>query len=356
MELLSLRYFTVLAEELHYGRAAKRLHISQPPLSRHIMRLEDELGVKLFRRTSRRVELTPAGALFVSEAAAVLARAESAEERVRVLARGDAGSLAVGFNEPAIHTFLPDTVRDFRRRYPNVHVSLHELESGEQLRALREGLIHLGILRPFGHDLSGLQQQRLFTEHYVVALPEGHRLQKRDTVQLADLAPESFVMLPRRIQPHLFDAIAACCERAGFRPNIVQDAVTKQTTLALVAAGMGVALVPASSAAAPHRRVAFRPLDSDLPDIDIVALWCADTDSAFVPKFLSLIKPQHVPPHPHPPAPAGDATTAPRQVALRRDTPSARSKPTAPATPVRRAAPSRGTRPAALLPPCETDG
>ena len=276
MELTHLNYFLAVAEELHFGRAARRLHIAQPPLSRRIMLLEEELGAKLFSRSSRKVELTEAGTLFVKEARAILERAADAAGKIRALGVGTAGAVVIGFNEPAINTFLSAAIRSYRETWPDVRLSLLELETAEQLDALRGGRIDVGVIRPFGHDFSGLGlgNALLLRERYVVAMPRGHRLANTSKrLPLAALRNESFIIFPRAIQPLLRDRLTACCESAGFTPRVSQEANGKQTTLALVEAGMGVALVPESSSRNALPGVVFRPTGNELPPVDLHAAW-----------------------------------------------------------------------------------
>lgn len=290
MELTHLRYFLAVAEELHFGRAAKRLHMAQPPLSQRIKLLEEELGASLFKRNSRKVELTAAGRLFLKEAREILERSELAVTKLRELGAGITGTLSLGFNEPAINTFLSATIRSFRERWPEVKLSLHELETAEQLEALRRGGIDLGVMRPFGHDLSGLGEKLLLRERYLVALPRGHRLAETAEFPLGELKDEKFIIIPRPAHPLLRDRLTACCKAAGFTPQVSQEAVGKQTTLALVEAGMGVAFVPESSSRHAPAGVAFvRPL-GELPPVDIHAVWRLDGFTPAVDNLLRLVR------------------------------------------------------------------
>jgi DNA-binding transcriptional LysR family regulator len=288
MELTHLRYFVAVAEELHFGRAARRLHMAQPPLSQQIKKLEDELEVKLFNRTSRKVELTAAGRIFLADARDILERAKVSRQSMRELSRGARGILSLGFNEPAIHTFLSATVREFIRRYPDVKLSLRELETGEQLDALSTRGIHLGIMRPYGYDLSGFQTRRLWKENYVLALPNDHSFCACELIEPAMLRDEHFIMFPRSLNASLFDRIQATFQEAGFTPNIVQEAVSKQTTLALVESGLGVAIVPESNQQLAPQGVAFRTLAAHLPPVEIDAVWRRDISPQIVLNFLEI--------------------------------------------------------------------
>jgi DNA-binding transcriptional LysR family regulator len=292
MELMHLRYFVAVAEELHFGRAAQRLHMAQPPLSQQIMKLEDELEVKLFTRSSRKVELTSAGKIFLEDSRDILKRAEVSRRAMRELSTGTRGVLSLGFNEPAINTFLSATVREFVDTYPEVKLSLLELETAEQLEALTMRRIHLGIMRPFGYDLGAFQQRRLWTEKYLLALPENHPLCEYETISPLQLKNEKFIMFPRSLNPALFNSITEAFETYGFRPKVVQEAVSKQTTLTLVEAGLGVALVPQSSShLAPHG-VKFIAIENanTLPTVEINAVWLNDISPQVILNFLNIVE------------------------------------------------------------------
>lgn len=290
MELMHLRYFTAVAEELHFGRAAQRLNMAQPPLSQQIMKLEDELEVKLFTRNSRKVELTSAGKIFLEDARDILKRAEASRRSMRELATGAKGLLSLGFNEQAINTFLSVTVREFSGRYPDVKLSLIELETAEQIEALSMRRIHLGIMRPFGYDLGTFQRRLLFTEKYILALPEQHHLHNNETISLRQLKNERFILFPRTVNPSLHNRIHEAFESFGFKPKVVQEAVSKQTTLTLVEAGLGVAIVPKSNCHLAPRGVTFRPLaeDSTLPDVEIFGVWLNDLPTQIILNFLEI--------------------------------------------------------------------
>jgi DNA-binding transcriptional LysR family regulator len=288
MELTHLKYFVTVAEELHFGRAAKRLHIAQPPLSQQIMKLEDELEVKLFNRTSRRVTLTDAGGLFLKEARAILEQAETAARKIQELSLGNTGSLALGFSEPAINTFLSSAIKIYSKKYPKVKLLLYELETSDQLKALRTRKIDLGILRPFEHDLTGLKSKLLFSEKYLAAVPAQMAINK-ESINLIDLADHSFIMFPRSTHPALYDKLLQCCINAGFTPNISQEAVGKHTTLALVEAGLGVAIVPVSCSKLAPPTIKFLPINDNLPSVDIYAVWREYDELPALNHFLQAI-------------------------------------------------------------------
>src|SRR3954454_10896492 len=196
MELRHLRYFVAVAEELHFGRAAERLFIVQPALSKQIASLEKELGVELFLRSKRHVELTPAGAALLEDARQVLAQAEGAKLRAQLASRGEVGVLEVGFVVPVLYDLLPHMLRAFRARYPTVQVSLHELHSRQIINGVLSRDLHIGFSRlPITGDGETLRVQPLVEEAVVVALPESHPFAERDTVEFGDLADEDLIMI-----------------------------------------------------------------------------------------------------------------------------------------------------------------
>ncbi len=251
MELRHLRYFVTLAEELHFGRAAERLFIAQPPLSQQIQQLERELGVALFQRTSRRVQITPAGEAFLPEARLVLAGLETAAQAARRAARGDTGWLGIGFAASATYDLLPAVLHDFREAFPDVDLSLAELNAAEQLAALRERVIHVGLARPPVEDAE-VVVNAVLREPFLVALPESHPRAGETELPLADLAKEAFVSFPERPTPSYAETVRRACEEAGFTPQVAQEVREMQTAISLVAAGLGIALLPASVALLPR--------------------------------------------------------------------------------------------------------
>jgi len=289
MELRHLRYFVAVAEELHFGRAAARLHIAQPPLSQQIRQLEGELGFPLFVRAHRRVRLTEAGRVFLAEARAVLARVEQGAAEARRVARGETGALAVGFVASATYGLVPSLFRLFRRRHPGVALSLSELSTEEQLAALRAGSIQVGLGRPPAED-PGVVVEPLLDEPLVVALPAAHRLALSRAVPLRALADEPFVLFPRRPRPGWADRILGHCREAGFRPAVAQEALELSTALALVAAGIGVTLVPASVRTLRPRALVYRPLAAPAPTTRLLALYRREDAPPAVQRFLEVAR------------------------------------------------------------------
>jgi len=289
MELTHLRYFVAVAEELHFGKAAAKLHIAQPALSQQIKRLEDELNSKLFNRTSRRVELSTAGKIFLSKAYGIIEQADEAYATITSLGKGQSGYLSIAFNEPAINTFLPQAIGKFMRKYPKVQLSLKEMNIIEQFKAFENKSLDLGFMRPYGHNTSAYSKRLILREKYQLALPANHKLCTNSSVSLDMINDEPLILFPRAIHPQLCNRFDECFQLAGFKPNIIQELSSKRTTLALVKTGIALAFVPESSILQSPAGVEFRKVDSNLPDVEIFALWHSENDSSLIENFLNLI-------------------------------------------------------------------
>lgn len=287
MELRHLRYFVAVAEELHFGRAAARLQIAQPPLSQQIRQLEDELGVQLFCRTKRTVQLTEAGQVFLEEARELLTQAEHAIETVQRAKRGEIGRLTLGFVGSATYSILPDVVRAFRRHFPGVKLILHEMTTSEQVAALHEHRIHLGFVRPPLDD-EMLLFKTVLQESFVAVLPESHPLATQSQVSLRSLSSEPFILFPRHLGSGFYDQIVSLCQQAGFSPQVMQEAIQMQTIVCLVAAELGVALVPASLQNLQRVGVVYKALQESTPIVELAIAWRRDERSPVVHKFLEV--------------------------------------------------------------------
>ena len=244
IEIRHLRYFLAVAESLHFSKAAERLGIAQPPLSQQIRRLEQMIGHRLFDRTTRGVKLTLAGQLLADRARSTLEKIDDDLEQVRRLGRGEEGTLTVGFSGSVMFTGLPAAIENYRRRYPKVELRLRELATQAQIPALLDGTLDLAFMRD-GDATDGIQIVTVLREPYVAVLPGRHALARKRALHVADLRREPFVLFARRLGPLAFDRTLACCERSGFRPNIVQEAPQWPTLVSLVAAGLGISLAPA---------------------------------------------------------------------------------------------------------------
>ena len=265
MELRHLRYLVAVAEEGHVTRAAERLGIQQPPLSQQIRALEAELKVQLFRRKPRGVELTQAGQVLFAEAKAVLQQVEHAIAATRRTADGEAGRIGLGFTSSAsFHPFVPRAIRSYREAYPLVALNLEESGTGELVDALVQERLDAAFVRsPIG-PAEGIAVHSVLEEAMIAALPARHKLAARagaGPLTLAQLAAETFILYRRPLGPGLYDAIIAACQRAGYSPKIGQEAPRMLATLSLVAAGLGVTLVPESMRRLRVHGVLYQPLD-----------------------------------------------------------------------------------------------
>ncbi|OLV16846.1 LysR family transcriptional regulator [Deinococcus marmoris] len=274
MELRHLRHFVALAEEEHFGRAAERVFVVQQALSNSVRNLEEEVGVPLVLRTTRRVQLTPAGQEFLVGARETLALAGQTVERARRAARGEVGRLTVGFVSGLAFGGLPEIVRRFRELYPNVSVDLRELTAPEQEAGLRGAVLDVGLmLLPV--RAANLDSRALWRQPLVAALPAGHPLARKRRLKISDLAPEPFVFFPRQLRATYFDQVMRWCAGAGFTPNVVQEAIEIPTLLSLVAAGVGVFLPIEFFNRLSLPGVVYRPVE-DAPLVDIMAVWRRD--------------------------------------------------------------------------------
>ena len=287
MELRHLRYFVALGEELNFTRAAERLHIAQPPLSQQIRQLEEELGVALVERRSRPLRLTEAGVLFLERARALLASLELAIADTRRAGRGLSGRLAIGFVGSAMFAGLPEIISAYRDRHPGIELVLDEMLAADIAEALRTRRIDVGIARPPLLPESGFAQRVLLQEPYVVALRGDHPLANRKEITLAELAADPFVLYPAKPEPTVTGLIMAACEAAGFVPCIAQEVQHLQTAIGLVAAGVGVSLVPSGAArAGGGRGVAYVALAAPALMAPLALAWREREVSPALRKFL----------------------------------------------------------------------
>ena len=285
MELRQLRYFVAVAEELHFRRAAERLHISQPPLSQQIRALEEELGFALLVRTRRRVELTPAGAAFLRDARSILSELDGAVAGARRIDAGQTGRLRINFVGSALFSIVPGTVERFRRSRPGVALELRERATVDQLRAVRAGLADVGLVRPPIDEDDSFRVQTVLRERTLAALPAAHPLAALRRVPLRRLAAEPLVLFPRDQAPGFHDLLIDSLAGAGSAPRVIQYAPEMLTIIGLVAAGTGVSLVPASVARLALDGVAYRPV-TGAPRSELVAITRAGDDSALVRAFV----------------------------------------------------------------------
>ncbi|APC75456.1 MULTISPECIES: LysR family transcriptional regulator [Pseudomonas] len=288
MELRHLRYFIAVAEELHFGRAAERLGISQPPLSQQIQALEEDIGARLFERTNRRVELTDAGRLFLDESRQVLAQVDKAVLLARRAHLGELGELKIGFTSSAPFTStIPSSIHAFRKAYPDVHLDLQEMSSRQVLKALLEESLQVGVIRPLALP-DAVHWVELFREPLVAVLRADHPLAagSEDGLAIAALAEEPFVFFPRSYGTGLYDQVIALTRQAGFSPRIAQEASEAMTIIGLVSAGLGVSILPASFRRTRVDGVVYRTLSD--PEAT-TAVWLVRRQNEGSPLALSFI-------------------------------------------------------------------
>jgi DNA-binding transcriptional LysR family regulator len=293
MELRHLRYFVAVAEEGHVTRAAERLGMQQPPLSQQIRALEQELDVQLLRRKPRGVELTDAGSAFLADARAILSHIDHAFATARRTARGEQGEVAVGFTSSApFHPFVPRIIRAYRDAFPRVSLTLEEGGTTELIDDLRNERIDAAFIRTAIANQEGIIVTTLLQEAMILALPRGHVLSRRkDALALQALAGETFIVYRRRSGPGLYDAILAACNAAGFSPRIGQEAPRIVATVNLVAAGLGISLVPESLQRMHMDGVVFRRLTGAAqPKAPLSLASRRGETSASVRRFLEVVR------------------------------------------------------------------
>jgi DNA-binding transcriptional LysR family regulator len=286
-----LRAFVTVADELHVGRAAVRLQVSQPSLSRQIAALERDVGVPLFARVRRRLTLTPAGEVFLLGAREILRRTDEAVRDAHRADRGELGTLRLGFVQSATFEALPRLLGAFRSTCPDVVIDARSVPTLRQLVALRSGELDVGLLRPVG-PAGGvgpdLATRVIARDPLVAVLPAHHRLAANDRVALGSLADEPFVFYLRDAGPWVHDTIIGHCLAAGFSPRIVQEATEVQTIASLVAAGLGVSLIIGPPPPGDSSTVVYRPLAADLPSWVLALAWAPDNPSTSLERFLAV--------------------------------------------------------------------
>ena len=287
-DLNQLRCFVAVAEELHFGRAATRLNMTQPPLSRQIQVLEHIIDAHLLERSSRTVRLTPAGRSFLPEAKRILKLADGAAQVARRIALGKTGSLKMGFTAAAAYGFLPDLIAVCRARLPDVDLSLKEMVSADQLEALSTGQLDVGLLRP-PVARSEFATRRVVAEALLVAIPEMHILAAAETVSLKDLDGEDFVMYSPYESRYFHDLLVTQFSRANILPRYVQHLSQVHSILALVRAGLGVSIVPAAAASLRMAGVVLKTLNLRAPaPVELLMVWNRESDNPLTPKLVEL--------------------------------------------------------------------
>ena len=288
MKLHQLRYFVTVAEELHFGRAASRLRMAQPPLSRQIHELEDELATRLFNRTNRGVELTDAGRILLEEARAALAQVDYAAQAARRAGQGEIGQLVVGVVPTVDTQVFTRILRTFSARYPSVQVVIRSLNTTTQIQGLRAGTLQAGFLRlPVRDD--ALTIKLVSREPLVAAVPVGHPLARAGRLSLATLADEPHVIFPRQVAPGYYDMIVSLYREAKVHLRITQEAEHVQTILGLVAGGFGVSVLPGTVQSLRPRGVVFRRLTDRLPRAETAVAYRRDDPSEVLRAFVVVV-------------------------------------------------------------------
>jgi len=290
MEIRHLHYFVAVAEELHFGKAARRLHMSQPPLSQQIRQLEEELGVSLFRRTSRSVSLTPEGDALLVDAREIMQRMEQAVKRVQAVSRGEEGLLRVGFMGYALMTGYPQAIRAYKQCYPKVRMELWEFSTAHQLRMIAADDLDVGLISCVRGVPMKLDSLLFRKEPFMLCLPEGHPLAELDAVPLERLEGVPLILFPRKAHPILYDALIASFRDAGVVADVVQSVARIETGKALVAAGLGCSIHPASVSASIRPGVVYRPLLGDMPSPELRVVWKKDNPAPSLKLFLEEVR------------------------------------------------------------------
>lgn len=289
MEMRQLKYFVAVAEERSFGRAAKRLHMSQPPLSTQIKGLEEELGVKLLDRSTRRVDLTDSGRTFLVRAREILSAVEEAGAEARGAGLGVRGRLEIGFVSSATLSLLPPALRLFRERFGEVELDLRELASVEQLEALYEGEIRVGLVR-LPLRAPEIRLEPILREPLLVALPIGHPLEDRGSITLEEVAELPLIFFQRRLEPGSHDQIVELLGRVGALPKVAQYSVHLQTVIGLVASGIGIAILAESARRMNREGVVYRPLDTPDATSWLGLAWLERDKSPLVENFVGVVR------------------------------------------------------------------
>jgi len=293
MELRHLRYFLIAAEEENFNRAAARLYVAAPALSRRIRDLEVELGVELFERVNKRVRLSPAGQSYLADVRRILTELNAAGERSRRTAKGEIGTLTIGFHESSLqYESVPTAFREFRKTFPDVELRLDTMMPAALSTGLINGAFDGVFLTDSSMPLGSFSTQHMVVGHddYILAVPKGHPLENREEIFLRELNSEPFIWIRRDVTPHLHDRLLTICREGGLAPNIVQYSASPATRLQLVSVGMGVALMFSRAVNPwPDRVIYKKVVDLSVP-IELLFVWPSNSTSAILKRFVELLQ------------------------------------------------------------------
>ncbi|MFY9986698.1 MAG: LysR family transcriptional regulator [Chthoniobacterales bacterium] len=293
MELRHFRYFAAVAQHLNYSEASRRLRVAQPAISQTIFDLEEEIGAKLFLRSNRNVRLTSAGEVLFEEVQGILKRADEAKRATQRAARGEVGTLCVGFIAPAAAPILPSLVRAYRGQYPEVELQLHHMNPDAQFAAFADGKLDLGLSRPLlPEQRAHFEEEMIYRDYLVAILPPKHPLAKERKIELQKLSTESFVLFHRVGAPGLFDEAVGMCRQAGFTPDVRHETDLMTTVFLLVESGLGVSLVPSRARGLEQQKTLRRPLTVQSNSLCLCAIWPRRSQSPTVEAFLEILRAQ----------------------------------------------------------------
>lgn len=271
MDLRHLNYFLVLAEELHFGRAAERLHISQPPLSRMIKQIENDLGVLLFERTKRSVILTSAGLVLLQDAKQMILQMEAVKKRLAIHGKGETGTIKIGYVGAVMHTELPILLSTFTKNFPQINLQFEEQPNSTLLHGLNSGTLDVAFVRTWLHP-ENLQEKLILNEAFVAVLPVKHHLAVKKKIAIKELINENFITFTRECGPTIFDSFLVLCSNAGFTPNILHHASQLNSVLRLVESGFGISLLPKTTELGYNLKLKFIPLDNVKETVPLIML------------------------------------------------------------------------------------
>ena len=288
MDLRQIRYFLALATELNYTRAASQLNISQPPLTRHIQQLEHSIGVMLFDRSTRGVALTQAGKIFLEEARKIVALADHAVNKTKLAHQGQIGRLDIGIFGSSTISVIPTLLTELRKTHPNIIISLQNTTKTQQIEGVREKHLDIGFNRIYP-TVPDLAVETVMLENLYVALHKDHPFANNQTLEVKDLVDQPFILFPNNVRPSFADNVIMLCSNAGFAPNVVHDVEDIFTAIALISAGLGIAIVPESAISLRLSNVRYHLLDAKEAKVDLSCVYRTDNKSPALLAFLDAV-------------------------------------------------------------------